>query len=220
VQIAKRLILAVNPKAEVVTVEDRWQTALPKVRDCDAAFSCVDSYMQRDQLENLCRRYHIPYLDVGMDVHQIENGYALQGQVILSMPGGLCLRCFNFIRPELLELEAQKYGDAGGRPQVIWPNGILASTAVGLFMELVTPWHSGSFAKSVVYDYDGNRHTTTLSPRVAALANTTCEHFSHLDDLGDPFWAPLSETASAKAPRKVGLSASVQRLRAFLNGRR
>ncbi len=220
VQIAKRLILAVNPKADVVTVEDRWQTALPKVRDCDAAFSCVDSYMQRDQLENLCRRYHIPYLDVGMDVHQIENGYALQGQVILSMPGGLCLRCFNFIRPELLELEAQKYGDAGGRPQVIWPNGILASTAVGLFMELVTPWHSGSFAKSVVYDYDGNRHTTTLSPRVAALANTTCEHFSHLDDLGDPFWAPLSETASAKAPRKVGLSASVQRLRAFLNGRR
>jgi len=219
VQIAKRLILAVNPQADVITIEDRWQTALPQARGCDAVFSCVDSYTQRDQLENLCRRYHIPYLDVGMDVHEIEDGYAVQGQVILSMPGGLCLRCFNFLRPELLELEAKKYGDAGGRPQVIWPNGSLASTAVGLFMELVTPWHSGSVDKSVIYDYDGNRHTTTLSPRVTALANATCEHFSHLDDLGDPLWTPLSEASPDKTPRRTGLSARIHRRLAFLNGK-
>jgi molybdopterin/thiamine biosynthesis adenylyltransferase len=217
VEIAKRLIQAINPEADVITVEDRWQMALPQLRGCDAVFGCVDSYSQRDQLENLCRRYHIPYLDVGMDVHHVEHGFAVQGQVILSMPGSLCLRCFNFIRPELLELEAQRYGKAGGRPQVIWPNGTLASTAVGLFMELVTPWHAGSLEHSVIYDYDGNRHTTTLSPRVGALANIVCEHFGHLDNLGDPFWKPAQKTAPSQISRTSRLTVAVQRLRVFLH---
>jgi molybdopterin/thiamine biosynthesis adenylyltransferase len=217
VQIAKRLILAINPEAAVIAVEGRWQTALPQFRGCDAVFGCVDSYSQRDQLESLCRRFHIPYLDIGMDVRPAEHGHALQGQVILSMPGSLCLRCFNFLRPELLELEAQEYGKAGGRPQVIWPNGTLASTAVGLFVELVTPWHAGSIERSVIYDYDGNRHTTTLSPRVGALANKVCEHFGHVEDLGDPFWKPAQEAIQSKGIRTEGLPAALRRLSALLH---
>jgi hypothetical protein len=38
-------------------------------------------------------------------------------------------------------VEAEKYGAAGSRPQVVWPNGVLASTAVGLAVQLLTPWH-------------------------------------------------------------------------------
>lgn len=34
-----------------------------------------------------------------------------------------------------LELEAQTYHAAGARPQVVWPNGVLASTAVGLVIQ-------------------------------------------------------------------------------------
>lgn len=44
---------------------------------------------------------------------------------------------------EALE-EARNYVAAGGKPQVIWPNRVLASTAVGLFIQTVTPWQHSS----------------------------------------------------------------------------
>jgi len=190
VEIASRLIRGINPKAEVNAINDKWQNVLPTVRGSDVLFGCVDGYTGRDQLERLCRRFLIPYIDIGMDVHKAESGYVLHGQVILSLPGSLCMRCFNFLRPELLEKEAQDYGQAGGRPQVIWPNGALASTAVGLFTRLILPWHKEIPAGSVMFDYDGNRHTMILSPRVAALSGVVCSHFGGVNDTGDPLWTP------------------------------
>lgn len=56
------------------------------------------------------------------------------------MFGGPCLRCLGIVTEETLDEEGRNYGAAGGKPQVVWPNGLLASTAVGLFMPLVTPW--------------------------------------------------------------------------------
>ncbi len=100
------------------------------------------------------------------------------------------MRCFNFLRPELLEQEAQDYGQAGGRPQVIWPNGALASTAVGLFMKLILPWNKQIRVGSLMFDYDGNRDTVILSPRMEALSGVVCQHFGALHDIGDPLWHP------------------------------
>jgi len=188
VRIAQRLINDINPKARVSAVKHRWQNALPFLRGCDAIFGCVDSYAERDQLERLSRRFLISYIDIGMDVSKSESGQVVHGQVILSLPGSLCMHCFNFLRPKLLELEAQDYGQAGGRPQVIWPNGVLASTAVGLFIQLILPWHSDVRPGSVMYDYDGNRHTMILSPRVNALSSVSCSHFDGSEGEGDPFW--------------------------------
>jgi len=189
VRIAERLIRGVNPRTKISAVKHRWQNALPFLRGCDVIFGCVDSYTERDQLERLSRRFSIPYLDIGMDVSKAECGYAVHGQVILSLPGSLCMHCFNFLRPGLLELEAQQYGQAGGRPQVVWPNGILASTAIGLFMQLISPWHQDVRGGSVMYDYDGNRHTMVLSPRVSALSGMACTHFDDVEGEGDPFWS-------------------------------
>jgi hypothetical protein len=188
VRIAQRLIGDINPKASVSAVKHRWQNALPFLRGCHAIFGCVDSYTERDQLERLSRRFLIPYIDIGMDVSKVESGHVVHGQVVLSLPGSLCMHCFNFLRPDLLELEAREYGQAGGRPQVIWPNGILASTAVGLFVQLILPWHGDVRLGSAVYDYDGNRHTMILSPRVSALSSVVCSHFCGLEGEGDPFW--------------------------------
>ena len=39
-----------------------------------------------------------------------------------------------------------------------------------------------------MYDYDGNRHTMILSPRVSALSSVACSHFDALEGEGDPFW--------------------------------
>jgi hypothetical protein len=49
-----------------------------------------------------------------------------------------CLRCMGIICDDVLERE--RYGAAGGRPQVVWPNGMLASAAVGIAVQLLTPW--------------------------------------------------------------------------------
>ena len=190
VSIAERLIHRVNPHAEVLAVKAEWQSAISALRGSDVIFGCVDSFAQRDQLERLSRRYIIPYIDIGMDVHHGPNGHSIHGQVILSLPGGLCMRCFNFLRDELLEQEARRYGTGGGRPQVIWPNGVLASSAVGIFMQIVTPWHERTFCGSTMLDYDGTRHQIAVSSRVAALSGTLCHHFDEPADVGDPFWQP------------------------------
>ena len=193
VDIAKRMILAIDPDAHVVAIKKPWQQALPYLRECSVIFGSLDSYTDRDQLENLCRRYLIPYFDIGMDVHLVDGGAVIHGQVIRSMPGDQCLRCFGFLRQDLLEKEAQHYGAAGGHPQVIWPNGVLASTAVGLFVELSSPWHFRADARSAMYDYDGNRHIVLLSSRVAAVRDIPCRHFGEVSDLGDPLWSPRPE---------------------------
>jgi hypothetical protein len=60
------------------------------------------------------------------------------GQVILSSPNGPCIRCMGFLTDEKLAAEAALYGNAGGRRQVVWHNGVLALTAVGVAVDLVT----------------------------------------------------------------------------------
>jgi hypothetical protein len=52
-----------------------------------------------------------------------------------------------FLTDELLTQEAARYGDAGGRPQVIWSNGVLCSAAVGIIVDLLTGW-SGRTGKA------------------------------------------------------------------------
>lgn len=79
------------------------------------------------------------YIDIGMDVHGDERP-VIGGQIILSSPCGPCMTCMGFLTAEKLAAEAARYGSAGGRPQVVWPNGALASTAVGLAVDLVTGW--------------------------------------------------------------------------------
>ena len=36
------------------------------------------------------------------------------------------MRCMAIVTEEYLKEEAGRYGDAGPRPQVVWPNGVLA----------------------------------------------------------------------------------------------
>lgn len=198
VSIAQRLIQRINPTAGVLAVKAEWQSTLSALRSCDVLFGCVDSFAQRDQLERFSRRYLIPYIDIGMDIHHGPLGYSVQGQVVLSLPGDLCMRCFNFLRDELLEEEARRYGGGSGRPQVIWPNGVLASSAISVFMQMATPWHQKMFCGSTLLDYDGNRHQIAGSPRVAALSGTVCDHFDRAADIGDPFWQPAGSVSKAK----------------------
>jgi hypothetical protein len=187
VEVAMRLIRGVNPAANITPLPQQWEAAPDALRDCDVIFGCVDGYAERDQLERLTRRFLIPYIDIGMDVHEFAGQFLITGQAALSLPGRPCLWCMGLLTQALLERERSEYGRAGHRPQVIWPNGILASTAVGMFMQLVTPWHKAP-ASHMLLEYDGNTQTVIASNKLVILAQKTCKHFSP-GDVGDPFFS-------------------------------
>jgi hypothetical protein len=90
------------------------------------------------------------------------------------------------VTDEALAKEAARYGAAGGKPQVVWPNGTLASIAVGSFMKLVTPWETHK-PTPLLLEYDGDLQTVAPSNKLAYLLRY-CRHFDSMNELGDPFW--------------------------------
>jgi hypothetical protein len=119
-----------------------------------------------------------------MDVHNIGGRFAIAGQVALSLPEYPCLKCMGIVRED--DLAREKYGAAGGRPQVVWPNGLLASVAVGLVVEMLTPWFEPAGA-SVLLNYDGNGQELRTHPWVASHTRDKCPHYP-LTQTGDPFF--------------------------------
>lgn len=198
VDVITQRVLAINPAATIRKAAGTWQSSANELRQCLAVFGCVDSFQERAQLETMCRRFLIPYFDIGMDVTTSSGEYTISGQVILSMPGLPCMRCMGFITDEILASEARRYGSAGGRPQVVWPNGVLASTAVGLFMSTILPWQR-RVETPLYLEYDGNAFRVFPSNRLKIVAGTKCQHFSGLDDLGDPFFGRPELSMAAKA---------------------
>lgn len=182
--IAERLIRNVNYDAAVLRVESRWQDNPEPLRGCDLVFGCVDGYRERWELQVMSRRFVIPLIDIGLDV-KIEGDESprMAGQVIMSLPGGPCMRCLHFITDENLEREAAQYSDAGVRPQVVWANGVLASTAVGLAVDLLTGWTRSS-PDAVYLSYDGNTGVVGPDKRLKYVQRP-CPHFS-VEEVGEP----------------------------------
>lgn len=174
--IAKRTIKKILPGAVIRTVKTRWQEEPEYLQESDIVIAGVDSLADREQLEAECRRYLIPLIDIGMDVFEMpDHSFAMAGQVILSLPGAACMQCFGYLTPEDLGAEARRYGDAGHRPQVVWPNGTLASSAVGIAVDLLTGWTKRQDAPAYLA-YDGNRGLLTEHPR-GKFAPKTCIHY-------------------------------------------
>ncbi len=180
--LAKTMIYRLQSNAQVLGISSKWQNRPEPLRHCQIVFGCVDSFKDRHELEVTCRRHIMHYVDIGMDVHGDEQ-HVIGGQVILSSPGGPCMWCMKFLTEERLAKEAARYGNAGPRPQVIWPNGVLASTAVGLGVDLVTNWTRARPGYAYLA-YDGNEATLKPSLTLQGLANR-CPHYP-LSDVGDP----------------------------------
>ncbi|MBP7863798.1 ThiF family adenylyltransferase [bacterium] len=185
VEIAERVIKSINSSAKTEKVPMRWQENPEALRSCDIVFGCVDGFDERRQLEAACRRFLIPLIDIGMDVVLVQGRPPrMAGQVILSLPQYPCFHCIGFLNERTLAAEAQKYGDAGVNPQVVWPNGVLAATAVGIAVNLVTGWNQ-SVPGLIYKSYDGNNDTLTDHPRLEYVRNKNCDHYK-LGNVGDP----------------------------------
>lgn len=196
VDIAERVIRSVVADANIGRHPTRWQEVSKDLQTCDVLFGCLDAVAAKDQLDKFCQRFLIPYIDIGMDVHKVGAGFLISGQVVLITPGSPCLRCMGLVTDEALAQEARNYGAAGGKPQVVWPNGLLASTAVGLFTQLICPWHNGT-RPSAFLEYDGNKGTLTPSKSFEFIAGRACAHF-HAHEAGDPLFDIRQDHKCAK----------------------
>jgi len=165
----------------------RWQEASEALKICDVVIAGIDDVRSKHELDAFTKRFMIPLIDMGMDVTLIRKGeHLISGQVVLTGPGEPCLQCLGIVTEEAISKEAANYGAAGGRPQVVWPNGLLASIAVGLFIQLVTPWKKQS-ATSAFIEYDGNTHEARESQRLRWCRQHPCSHY-RCADVGDPFF--------------------------------
>lgn len=187
VDIAERLIHGVRPWVKVEKSQTEWQQKDEFIKDSHVVFGCVDGYRQRSNLESIARRFCVPYIDIGMDVTRIsKDHFAVAGQIILSLPGGPCMRCIGFLTQARLNKEEDNYGDAGINPQVVWTNGTLASLAVGTFVRLLSPW--APFTEHYQWlELDGNSQTVTPSRQPMYMPKGPCIHFRP-EDVGDPFF--------------------------------
>jgi hypothetical protein len=181
--LAKMMIYCLQPHASIQGFACKWQEKPEPLRKCQIVLGCVDSYKGREEIEIACRRYLMHYIDIGMDVHGRDR-LSIGGQIIMSSPGGLCMSCMGFLTSKKLADEAALYGNAGSRPQVVWPNGVLASTAVGLAVDLVTNWTRSSRTHAYL-SYDGNQGTLRESLTLPNLPAKLCPHFSD-SVVGDP----------------------------------
>ncbi len=187
VEIARRLINGIRPWIDVEVSQTSWQAADHLLRSAHVVFGCLDGFRQRMYLESAARSFMLPLIDIGMDVTRLsEDRYTVAGQMILTLPGGPCMRCLGFLKIQHLEREENEYADAGINPQVVWTNGTLASLAVGAFVRLMTPWFPSSHTFEWL-ELDGDNQCVSRSRQPDYMAPGPCRHFSN-NELGDPFF--------------------------------
>jgi hypothetical protein len=190
IEVARRMILGLQPEASIEAYQSRWQDHSYPLRGCDVIFGCVDGLAERRELEACARRYLIPYIDIGIDVHQVgTESPVMAGQVILSMPGRPCLTCLGLLTEDELSKETAQYGSAGPRPQVVWANGVLASTAVGVAVDLLTDWTRG-LRHPVYLCYYGNQAILQPHIRLEYFGTDVCLHYPP-GQVGDPLFKAL-----------------------------
>lgn len=190
VMIAERTIRSLHTDANIIGHAKKWEEINQDLISCDLIIGCVDGFSVRRDLEAFCRRHMVPYLDVGMDVQKLPvERHEIYGQVILSMPGELCMKCMGFLTDKVLSEEAKNYGAAGDRPQVVWSNGLICSAAVGVVVDLLTDW-SKTLRSPIYRTFRGSKLLLEDDKRLSCCQNIQCGHFL-LNQIGDPVFTAL-----------------------------
>lgn len=177
--VAQRSILAVQPGAEVKTVNGNVieDEVAREVFAADLIFICTDSHASRAVLNQIAYQYLIPAIDMGVGLSVRDGKLAyITGRVQLLAPGLPCLTCMDLldsetIRREMLTPEARAadqyiQGDHEPQPAVISLNGTMASLAISMFLGVVTDAPIG--ARNQIYDgVNGTvrNFTGTIDPR-------------------------------------------------------
>lgn len=152
VALAKRVACGIDASIDVDGVEERFPShaTISALKEADVVVACLDRFDAREAVNTFCRRYLIPLVDVGMSIRSAGEQLATaDGQVIVSLPGYPCPRCY-FITDAVLARERtdrppgyDDNPDAPGDPQVVSMNGVLASEACNSVLDLITGYSGG-----------------------------------------------------------------------------
>lgn len=163
--LAKRVATAIDTSIDVVEIGGRFPSreTIAALKEADIVVACVDTFHGREAINAFCRRYLIPLVDVGITVRSSGEQLAVaDGQVITSIPGRPCLRCW-FVTDVDVVLARERLErppgydqnpDAPGDPQVVSMNGTLASEACNCVLDIVTGY-SGGRRGAKIWQYDG-----------------------------------------------------------------
>lgn len=163
VDLAERIANAVDPDIIVDKVNGRFPSsaAILALKSADIVVACVDTFRTREAINVFCRRYMIPLIDIGMSIQtHREQLVRADGQVIVSMPGYPCMRCWFLtdavLKKEQIERPAgyDRNPDALGEPQVVSMNGVLASEACNCVLDMLTGYSGGERGPRF-WQYDG-----------------------------------------------------------------
>jgi molybdopterin-synthase adenylyltransferase len=191
VAVARRLINALDPGITFEGIEARFPEpeALAAMKETDLIITCLDRFDAREQVNAFCRRYLIPQIDIGIEILSTEERLAsADGQLIVSIPGHPCLRCW-FLTDAVLAAERRNRPpgydvnpNAPGQPQVVSMNGVLASEAANSALDLITGY-AGGVRGPRFWQYDGR--DGALVPHRLPPARPGCPACAE-EGLGDP----------------------------------
>lgn len=192
--IMHRLVHSIDPTIQVIEVPHRTNTrqGIDALKRADIVIACVDSFRARAQIGDLCRRYLIPLVDVGVALKSDgERLVRATGQVVLALPGGPCLRCTPLVSDAVLAKEERERPagydenpDAPGEPQVVSFNGLLASHASALALGIVTGYLARSqLATGGWWQYDALEGQLDFTP--LTTRRPSCPGCAE-EGLGDP----------------------------------
>jgi molybdopterin/thiamine biosynthesis adenylyltransferase len=161
--LAERVASGIDSSIEVIKVQHRFPSpeAISALKDADIVVTALDTFRAREMVNRFCRRHLIPQIDIGMVIKTKKERLTLaSGQVVASIPGFACLRCW-FLDNDTLNEEAREKPpgydrdpNAPGDPQVVSMNGTLASEACNCVLDMITGY-SGSRRGAKVWRYDG-----------------------------------------------------------------
>jgi molybdopterin/thiamine biosynthesis adenylyltransferase len=187
-----------RPKAEIMTERFAWTQsrlgslrtrvqdtkAIQTIQSSDCVFGAVDSFRTRDDIDRACRQALVPYIDIGLGII-VEKCRVISaaGQIVLSAPGGPCLRCMDVVTEETLARDREEYMETGApEQQVISMNAVLAGEAVTTFLALITGFAGGHVIPRYIV-YNALLHEMAAHPFFGSAA-PECPHYP-LGDAGD-----------------------------------
>jgi hypothetical protein len=149
----------VNRRSRFIAVNARVPepAALDAVKVADVVVGCVNNLHARADLMELCWRYCIPYVDIGLSA-TVKQPWdksgpppltGLPGNLFVGVPGGACMWCTEFLTKEKLDAETDGRGRSylrDGKDQdayVLSFNGLLASQAVSEVVQLMVGYAPG-----------------------------------------------------------------------------
>lgn len=163
--LAERVVRGIDSTIHVVKVPHEFPTAeaMAALKDADIIVTPVDTFHSREMLNRFCRRHLIPQIDIGMTIRTKDEQLTIaRGQVIASIPGYACMRCWFLTDATLKEERDQRRlgydrdPNAPGDPQVVSMNGVLASEACNCVLDLITGFSRG-MRGAKYWRYDARR---------------------------------------------------------------